>query len=126
MVIPMKPHFGTWRTLAVCKARDVLKLPTGLLAMEHAALACHLCTAYRLLESCRSLQVRPSHRHCGCMHDWTLAPTHLTCVQLGRLGDVCCCAKRLDDRHVSRLMPTTTNLMDARAHNASLQSSCTM
>ena len=61
VVIPSKPHFGTWRTLAVCQARDVLKLPTGLLAMEHAALACHLCTAYRLLESCRTLQVCHPH-----------------------------------------------------------------
>ena len=63
VVIPARPHFGTWRTLAVCKAQDVLKLPAGLLAMEHAALACHLCTAYRLLESCRGLQV--SHHFCS-------------------------------------------------------------
>ena len=66
VVIPSKPHFGTWRTLAVCQARDVLKLPTGLLAMEHAALACHLCTAYRLLESCRTLQVCHPQRGLFC------------------------------------------------------------
>ena len=72
VVIPCRPHFGTWRTLAVCQARDMLKLPTGLLAMEHAALACHLCTAYRLLESCRTLQVRQPQ--CGLAgkvkHPW--------------------------------------------------------
>lgn len=56
-VIPIKPHAGTWRSLAVCKAVDLLKLPTGLLAWEHAALACQLIVAYRLLESTRSVKV---------------------------------------------------------------------
>ena len=57
-VIPLRPLLGTWRALAVCKAGDLLKLPSGLLAWEHAALACHLCTAFRLLESVRSVKAR--------------------------------------------------------------------
>ena len=77
-VISLKPHFGTWRTLAVCKAGDLLKLPAGLLAWEHAALACHLCTAYRLLESVRSVKVslrlllpRPANTLTpACAHGW--------------------------------------------------------
>ena len=57
-VIPFKPHMGSWRSLAVWKAADLLKLPTEVLSLEHAALAKQLCLAYRLLEETKSLKVR--------------------------------------------------------------------
>ena len=41
---------GTWRTLCACDAARLLRVPKGLMPLEHLACARSLCTAYRLLE----------------------------------------------------------------------------
>ena len=56
-VIPFKPHMGTWRSLAVWKAADLLRIPSDVLSIEHAALTKQLCLAYRLLEGTKTLKV---------------------------------------------------------------------
>jgi len=49
-VLPFKPHLGTWRSLAVLKEKDTLKIPVDLMPVEYAAMMRELCVAYRLLE----------------------------------------------------------------------------
>ena len=49
-VLPFMPHLGTWRSLAVLKERDTLKIPVDLMPVEYAAMMRELCVAYRLLE----------------------------------------------------------------------------
>ncbi|DBA84971.1 TPA: hypothetical protein ACH3X2_005711 [Trebouxia sp. C0005] len=49
-VVPAVTHLGSWRTLAVWKEADLLKLPKETLPIEHAAVFRELCLAYRLLE----------------------------------------------------------------------------
>ena len=56
-VIPFRPHMGTWRSLAVWKAADLLRLPSNILSTEHAALVKQLCLAYCLLEEGKDLKV---------------------------------------------------------------------
>ncbi len=51
----LKPA-GTWSTLAVCDSHRLLKVPAGLLPMQHSACSRSLCTAYRLLEDYGSLR----------------------------------------------------------------------
>lgn len=63
-VIPFKPHMGTWRSLAVWKAANLLKVPTEVLSIEHAALSKQLCLAYCLLGETKSLKV------CWQCHEW--------------------------------------------------------
>lgn len=41
---------GTWRSLAVLKEKDTLKIPVDLVPIEYAAMLRELCVAYRLLE----------------------------------------------------------------------------
>ena len=65
-VMPLRACLGTWQTLAVWKAADLIQLPMGTgMAPEHAALALHFCLAYRLLEDFGSLKVPslPNHFH---------------------------------------------------------------
>ena len=38
------------RSLATCKEKDLMKIPTDLMPLEYAAMTRELCTAYRLLE----------------------------------------------------------------------------
>ena len=49
-VVPFKPGMGTWRSLAVWKEKDLMKMPADMMPMEYAAMMRELCTAYRLLE----------------------------------------------------------------------------
>jgi threonine dehydrogenase-like Zn-dependent dehydrogenase len=49
-VLPFMPHLGTWRSLAVLKERDTLKIPVDLMPVEYAAMMRELRVAYRLLE----------------------------------------------------------------------------
>ncbi len=56
-VVPAVTHLASWRTLAVWKEADLLKLPNETLPMEHAAVFRELCLAYRLLEDHGNLKV---------------------------------------------------------------------
>ena len=49
-VLPLKPGLGTWRSLAVWREKDVMKIPTDLLPLEYGAMLREMCVAYRLLE----------------------------------------------------------------------------
>ena len=49
-VLPFVPHLGTWRSLAVLREKDTLKIPVDLMPIEYAAMSRELCVAYRLLE----------------------------------------------------------------------------
>lgn len=49
-MLPNRPGLGTWRSVAVWRERDVLKIPADLMPPEYAAQARELCTAWRLLE----------------------------------------------------------------------------
>ena len=55
-VIPYKPNMGTWRSLAVWKEKDLVKLPTDIVPMEYAAMMREMCVAYRLLEDFGNLK----------------------------------------------------------------------
>lgn len=56
-VIPLKSHLGTWQTLAVLKASELVAIITDCLPTEYAALSQQLCLAYRLLEDFGQLKV---------------------------------------------------------------------
>ena len=47
---------GTWRSLAVWREKQVLKIPTDLMPIEYCAMMRELCLAYRLLEDHGSLK----------------------------------------------------------------------
>ena len=49
-VVPYKPGMGTWRSLAVWREKDVMKIPADLLPVEYGAMLREMCVAYRLLE----------------------------------------------------------------------------
>jgi len=49
-VMPFKAGMVTWRSLAVWKDKDVVKIPADLLPLEYAAVMREMCTAFRLLE----------------------------------------------------------------------------
>lgn len=49
-VIPGRSFLGTWRTLLVAKAKDLVPIPRELMSFEHLALLREMTTAYRLLE----------------------------------------------------------------------------
>jgi trans-2-enoyl-CoA reductase len=55
-VLPYKAEMGTWRSLAVWKEKDLIKLPSDILPMEYAAMMREMCVAYRLLEDFGSLK----------------------------------------------------------------------
>lgn len=57
-VVPLKSHLGTWQTLAVVKASELLVIPKDCMPLEYAALLQQLCLAYRLLEDFGKLKVR--------------------------------------------------------------------
>lgn len=59
-VVPAKVHMGTWRSAAVWKGADLLRLPEGCLPVHYAAVWRELCLAYRLLEDHASLKVTTS------------------------------------------------------------------
>ena len=46
----MQTHMGTWRSLAVWKESEVLKLPKDGMPLDYAAVCREMCLAYRLLE----------------------------------------------------------------------------
>ena len=55
-VIPFKPGMGTWRSLAVWKESDILKVPVDIMPIEYAAQTREMCVAYRLLEDFGSVK----------------------------------------------------------------------
>ncbi|KDD73779.1 hypothetical protein H632_c1844p0, partial [Helicosporidium sp. ATCC 50920] len=55
-VIPAKAFLGTWRSLLVCRGRDLLRIPRECMPMERAALLREMLTAYRLLEDAQGLK----------------------------------------------------------------------
>ena len=55
-VVPFAADAGTWRSLAVWKEKDVIKIPADILPLEHAAMIREMCVAYRLLEDFGSLK----------------------------------------------------------------------
>ena len=68
-VVPAVTHLGSWRTLAVWKEADLLKLPKETLPIEHAAVFRELCLAYRLLEDHGNLKVcQTAHLLLSLMH----------------------------------------------------------
>lgn len=56
-VLPATIHLGTWRSQAVWKEADLLKIPAEVLPIEYAAVLRELCLAYRLLEDHGNLKV---------------------------------------------------------------------
>lgn len=60
-VIPLKGGLGTWQSLLVVKASDVIVLPKECMPFEYASLSHQLCLALRLLEDFGNLKVtRPN------------------------------------------------------------------
>lgn len=55
-VFPFKHSMGTWRSLAVWREKDVLKMPADLMPAEYASMMRELCVAYRLLEDYGNLR----------------------------------------------------------------------
>ena len=55
-VFPYAGDLGTWRSLAVWKEKDLIKIPSDILPFEHAAMIREMCVAYRLLEDFGSLK----------------------------------------------------------------------
>ena len=49
-VLPFQPRMGWWRSLAVFKEKDTLKVPVDLVPIEYAAMLREMSVAYRLLE----------------------------------------------------------------------------
>ena len=60
-VVPARVHMGSWRSSAVWKGSDLLKLPEACLPPPYAAVWRELCLAYRLLEDHGSLKVPTAH-----------------------------------------------------------------
>ena len=56
-VIPLKSHMGTWQSLAVAKAADLVVIPMECMPAEYAALSEQLCLAFCLLEQFGKLKV---------------------------------------------------------------------
>ncbi|PSN37722.1 Enoyl-[acyl-carrier-protein] reductase [Blattella germanica] len=48
-VIPSRTAWGTWRTHAVCKADDMIKVPSNIGIVEAATITVNPCTAYRMI-----------------------------------------------------------------------------
>ena len=48
-VVPVQSGWGTWRTHAVCKAHEVMKIPNNIPIISAATMAVNPCTAYRML-----------------------------------------------------------------------------
>lgn len=48
-VVPIESGWGTWRTHAVCKAHQVMKIPNNIPVVSAATMAVNPCTAYRML-----------------------------------------------------------------------------
>jgi len=55
-VIPYVPNLGTWRTLAVWKEKDLIKIPKELTSENHCAMMREMSVAYRLLEDFGALK----------------------------------------------------------------------
>lgn len=55
-VIPYVPNLGTWRTLAVWKEKDLMKIPKEMTSENHCAMMREMCVAYRLLEDFGALK----------------------------------------------------------------------
>ncbi|GAB4823140.1 hypothetical protein N2152v2_010186 [Parachlorella kessleri] len=55
-VVPMRPNLGMWRSLLVCKEKDLLRIPSDAMPLEQCAMLRELFTAYRLLEDHASLK----------------------------------------------------------------------
>lgn len=55
-VIPYVPNLGTWRTLAVWKEKDLVKIPKEMTSENHCAMMREMCVAYRLLEDFGALK----------------------------------------------------------------------
>jgi len=54
---PLKSHMGTWQSLAVAKAADLVVIPKECMPAEYAALSEQLCLAFCLLEQFGKLKV---------------------------------------------------------------------
>jgi len=55
-VLPYKAALGTWRSLAIWREKDIMKIPANLMPMEYAAMMREMCVAYRLLEDYGTLK----------------------------------------------------------------------
>ena len=55
-VLPFKAGMGTWRSLAVWKESDILKVPADIMPIEYASQIREMCVAYRLLEDFGNLK----------------------------------------------------------------------
>ncbi|KAL4435235.1 hypothetical protein ABPG77_001917 [Micractinium sp. CCAP 211/92] len=55
-VVFMKPNMGTWRSLAVAKEKDLLRVPPDSVPLEQAAMLREAMAAYRLLEDHAALK----------------------------------------------------------------------
>ncbi len=56
-VVPLKSHMGTWQSLAIAKAADLVVIPKECMPAEYAALSEQLCLAFCLLEQFGKLKV---------------------------------------------------------------------
>ena len=73
-VIPIKPGMGTFRTLAVWKEKDLMKLPTDLMPMEHVAMMRQLCVGYRCVVR-EKKKKRNIQQFCLYLSDRSARPT---------------------------------------------------
>ena len=78
-VVPLKSHMGTWQSLAVAKAADLVVIPKECMPAEYAALSEQLCLAFCLLEQCGKLKVGhfaaylpPHGRPSACLASFSL------------------------------------------------------
>lgn len=55
-VVPKRPGTGTWRTMGVFKASDLIKVPTDIIPQQYMAVINVLCTAFRMLDDFERLQ----------------------------------------------------------------------
>jgi trans-2-enoyl-CoA reductase len=55
-VMPYKPNMGTWRSLAIWKEKDLIKIPVDIVPMEYAAMMREMCVACRILEDFGNLK----------------------------------------------------------------------
>ena len=55
-VVPNKPNLGSWRSLAVLREKDLMKIPTEIMPLEQCAMLREFITAWRLLEDFGTLK----------------------------------------------------------------------
>ena len=60
-VVPLGSHVGTWQSLVITRAADLVAIPKECMPLECTALSQQLCLGYRLLEDFGRLKVGFAH-----------------------------------------------------------------